>query len=721
MGGAIFIAMIRPPLHAVLAVLLAAPPVALAGQAQPSQATIGLALSGGSAKGIAHVGVIRALERIGVRIDVVAGTSMGSVVGGLYSMGLPIDSVESVIRAADWGGLRGDEVGREHRFLAQRRLDERAVLSVPIEALRATLPRGAIVGSNVTRLLESVTWQAAAVRSFDELPRPFVAVATDLETGEAVPLRGGVLAEAMRASIAIPTVLEPFTINDRLLVDGAVSRNLPAEDARALGADVVICSDVSDPLDSADELSSLVDIFSQITSLAMLASTVEQRELCDVVIRPDVEDISPYAFDDVSDWVLRGDTAVAPHVERLLAVAGRRGGPDGIRVGRPLLSDSVRLAAVVVQGTDDPRVTGLVRDELALVPGDYVTREGMRESLEDLEATGLFHLVRYRLDPSAEGVGANLVLTIDEGARNRIGLGVRYDDEYRAALLFTATIHNRILHGSVTRFDLRVGEETRIAAAVSRRRGITGRFGVGIDGSWSQSELRLPATLGVRRNVEILNAGISFGLAATRGTGVSLEIDVERADLDEVGTREFASVSLVLDHETLDRVDVPTDGADVRGRFEVGEGFTSGTLDARYYAPLHRWITVDAGVWIGHQSGDDIPAHRTLLLGGTHESTVLGRTQSTFQGLASQEQSGRVAQVGRLGLRVHLTESAYVRGGVDVGAIRQDWDLPLERPMTGWALTAGTQTLIGPAELQLSKVWGERHDHRLSVNVGRRF
>jgi NTE family protein len=126
------------------------------GAQAPSSAptTVGVALSGGSAKGIAHVGVIRALEQLGVRVDVVAGTSMGSVVGGLYSLGLPIDSVESIIRNADWSALIGDGVSRERRFLDQRRLDERAVLAVPLEDLRVALPSGAIVGSNVIRLLE---------------------------------------------------------------------------------------------------------------------------------------------------------------------------------------------------------------------------------------------------------------------------------------------------------------------------------------------------------------------------------------------------------------------------------------------------------------------------------------------------------------------------------------------------------------------------------------
>lgn len=710
----------RFAIYALLtAVLLSTPPRARA-QRVPGGPTVGLALSGGSAKGIAHVGVIRALERLGVPIDVIAGTSMGSVVGGLYAMGLPIDSVESIIRLAEWPALIGDEVARERRFLDQRRLDERAILSVPVEALRATLPPGAIVGSNMIRLLERVTWEAGAVRDFSTLPRPFVAVASDLENGEAVPLKGGVLSEALRASIGIPAVVEPFLLGGRLLVDGALSRNLPAQDARDLGADVLICSDVSDPLDSAEDLKSLFDVFSQVTALGMLAATIEQRELCDVLIRPDVEGVSPYSFEDVSNWVLRGDTAVAPHAEllRVLVPVGRDSGVDAAASG--FLSDSVLVAAVVIQGSGDPRVSGLVRDELELGVGQFVTRAEMQERLQDLDATGLFHLVRYRLDPSAAGPGMNLVVTVEEGTRDRLGVGLRYDDEYRAALLFNATLHNQLLYGSVTRFDLRVGEETRVAASLGRRRGITGRFGVGLSASWSQSELRI-SDGGTREGVDIVAAGLSLGLAATRGTALSFELTGERADFSELGRDEFLSASLVLDHETLDRIDYPRAGADVRGRIELGADFTSALVDARYYVRLLDRVTADLGGWLGYQTGNDIPRHRTFFLGGAHRSSVFALTHAPFQGLSRQEHSGRAAQVARLGLRWQVTGSGYLRGGVDVGAIREDWGFPLERPMTGWALTAGSATLIGPIELQLAKVWGERHDPQLSVSVGRRF
>ncbi len=698
----------------------------LAAQDAPRHPTIGLALSGGSAKGIAHVGVLQELERLGVHVDVVAGTSMGSVIGGLYAIGLSLDSIENTIAATDFPLLISDATPRNRRFVDRRRLDDRAVLSVPLELTRVSLPSGVIVGSNMLRLLERVTWRAATVRRFSALPRPFVAVATDLETGDAVPLREGVLADAIRASSGVPGALEPIELGSRVLVDGAYSRNLPATDARELGADVVICSDVSNPIESAEDLQSLVDVLGQLTALSRKEPTQEQRDACDVLIQPDVEDLSSLTFDRFAEWIERGRAAAAEHEAELRALAGpSEGRPVSEPPMAPLLGDSVRIERIDVEGTDRPPVIDLVRRELGLAAGDFVGPDGLETALGRLDATDLFGLVRYRLDgPSG---AAHLSIFVQERPRNRLGVGLRYDDERRAALLFTATIHNVAGYGSTARLDLRVGEETQIRARLNRRRRVTGSLGVGVGLGWSQAPLGLPAPEGGRTTMELWTATVFSGLAAGRATSLGWEATAERA----VATAGAASVRLlslsaVLDHETLDRVDFPNRGADVTGRFEWGETdvapggrFTVAALDARYYFPVLSRLTMDAGVFLGDAGGADLPAHRRFYLGGAHRSTVFRMTQPLFQGLESQEQSGRAVQVGRLGLRWEVRSNTFVRGGVDVGAVRDTWTFPLETPMTGWALSVGSETLIGPVVLEVSKVWGAAHDARVSVSVGR--
>jgi NTE family protein len=682
-------------------------PELVGAQDEPTRPTIGLALSGGSAKGIAHIGVIRELERLGVHVDVVAGTSMGSVIGGLYAIGLTPDSIESTIANTDFQLLISDATPRSRRFVDRRRLDDRAVLSVPLELTRVSLPSGAIVGSNMLRLLERETWRAAAIRRFAALPRPFVAVATDLETGDAVPLREGVLADAVRASSGVPGALEPFELGGRVLVDGAYSRNLPATDARELGADVVICSDVSNPIESADELESLVDVLGQLTALSRRESTQEQRDACDVLIQPDVDNLSSLTFDRYPEWIERGRTASVQHEAELRALAGpAHGRPAAEPPVAPLLGDSVRIESIEIEGTDRAQVVDLVRRELELEPGDYVGRDGLETALGYLVATDLFGLVRYRLDGTADA--AHLTVSVQERPRNRLGMGLRYDDDRRAAILFTATVHNLVGYGSTARLDLRVGEETQIRARLNRRRRVTGTLGVGVAAGWSQAPLELPASEGGRT---------SLGWEAT---AQRTEAPASAADVGLV------SLAAVLDHETLDRVDFPQTGADVTGRFEwgatdvaPGERFTVAALDARYYIPVLPRLTVDIGAFLGDARGADLPLHRRFYLGGAHRSTVFRMTQPLFQGLRGQAQSGRAVQVGRFGVRWEVRSGTFLRAGVDVGAVRDAWTFPFERPMTGWALSAGGETLIGPVEVEVSKVWGSAHDPRVSVSVGR--
>ena len=698
---------------------------------EPPAPTVGLALSGGSAKGFAHLGVLRALEELGVHVDVVAGTSMGAVVGGLYAIGLSVDSIEAVITDANWSSLIGDGIPRDRLFLDQKRLDERAILSVPLRERRITLPAGAIVGSNVMRILEHVTWRAATVRRFNELPRPFVAVATDLETGEAVALREGVLSEAIRASSGVPGAVEPYVLDGRLLVDGALSRNLPAADARDLGADFVICSDVSEPIESAEELTSVVDVLTQLASLSMLATTLVQREQCDVLVEPDVEGLSGLDFEPVEEWVGRGAEATRHHEEELRQLA-RLQGQAVSPVGWPakkvaLLGDSVRITGLEIDGTLDPRAVELVRRELQVGPGAYVGRRYLESRLGDLDATGLFGLVRYRLSENGPEQAA-LSVAVDQRPRDRLGVGLRYDDERRAALLFTASVHNVLRYGSLTRLDLRVGEETKLGLTFSHRRGVTGRFGAGLAAGWSQAPLRLTAAEGGRVTVEVARASAALGLAAGRATYLGLEGVGERTLASAAAAEVWlASAAAVLDHETLDRVDFPGRGADVTARVEwgvtdvaTGGWFSVWTMDARSYVPLHPRLSLDVGGFMGYARGPDLAPHRRFFVGGAHRSAVFRSTHPTFQGLESQEQTGRAVQIARAGLRFELRPELFVRAGVDVGGVRDRWTFPVERPMTGWSLSAGASTLVGPVELEVSQLWAHR-DPRISVSVGRQF
>ena len=248
---------------------------------------IGLALAGGGAKGLAHVGVLRVLEELNVPVDYIGGTSMGSIIGGLYASGLSADELEEILLEIDWQDVLEDETPRKD--LAFRRKEEQRRyligLELGIKKSGIVFPTGLKTGQKLYFMLQTLTLPVTDVEDFDRLPTPFRAVATDIHTSEAVVVDHGNLATAMRASMAIPTVFTPVVIDDRLLVDGGLSNNLPVDVVRAMGADIVIAVDLGAPL-SDRQVESLIQVYSQTMRLLTRLNMEPQLAAADLVIVP---------------------------------------------------------------------------------------------------------------------------------------------------------------------------------------------------------------------------------------------------------------------------------------------------------------------------------------------------------------------------------------------------------------------------------------------------
>ena len=252
---------------------------------------IGLVLGGGGARGAAHIGVIKMLQELRVPVDYVGGTSMGALIGGLFSTGLTAEELESVVLNIDWDDLFDDHTERQD-IPFRRKTDDNLSLYGPklgIGTDSSLLPLGAISGQKISFLLESLTTQRVQVNNFDHLPIPFRAVAADVITGEKFILKEGDLAEAMRASMSIPGVFSPVSVKDALLVDGGIVDNVPADVVRQMGADILIVVSVGTPLATEDELNNLLAITSQISTIMIQTNTQETiRSLTsnDILLEP---------------------------------------------------------------------------------------------------------------------------------------------------------------------------------------------------------------------------------------------------------------------------------------------------------------------------------------------------------------------------------------------------------------------------------------------------
>ncbi len=287
--------------------------------AAPGRPKIGLVLSGGGARGATHVGVIQVLEELRVPLDYIAGTSMGSIIGGLYATGTPVDELEKLTTRIDWEKIFSDTVPRRNQFYRDKADKENYLIDIELDARQGlALPRGLIPGKKLDLTLRALTLGAG--NDYNEFPIPFRAVATDMETGEEVVLGRGDLARALRASMAIPVAFSPVEIDGRLLADGGMAKNLPVDVARQMGADVIIAVNIGTPLYTRDDLDNFLAITDQTTGFLTNRNVDEQITTLmpsDILITPDLKDITTASFTRMNQAVEIGRKAALDAAEEL--------------------------------------------------------------------------------------------------------------------------------------------------------------------------------------------------------------------------------------------------------------------------------------------------------------------------------------------------------------------------------------------------------------------
>lgn len=709
---------------------------------EQSGPVVGLALSGGAARGLAHIGVIQELEDRGIRVHVVSGTSMGSLVGGLYAMGLPGDSLEAVARRFNREDVFNDRIPRSFLSPDQRLFDERIILSLPIRDGRVQLPESAVEGMVVNRALARELWKSQGVTDFDALPRPFAAVATDIRTGEGVVLRSGTLKDAIRASTAIPGLLEPVELEGRLLVDGGVVRNLPAEEARTLGAELLICSDVA-RAPEAREYQSMLDILSTAVMLQSQEDLARQYRECDVVLRPVSDEFTAADFQELDTWIEIGRAAVReklPEISGAYAVHRGSGNlPAFVRIQQrrqaPLLADSVYLREIRFVGLDSEGMTRAARRALGLRVGDAVDAGRMDRAMAAMQGTDLFEGVGYRVLPAEDGT-AVLEVAGEPVQRDRLGVGFRFDNRYKASVLLSATLQNRLGYGSSTRLDARLGEELQLQATHFTGRGVTSALGMGFSAGFTRVPLAFAE--GGRRFFEIHNELLHLSgqvaLVEQQGGILALEIRGEQVrEVPQLGSgistreRRYTSAALSVWRDDRDRAAFPTRGSTLYLRSEwadrsagSGADFRQHVADVRLTFPLAPPVAFRVEVFAGGASGADLPLYKNFFLGGSVTSGVLAYSHPFLHGLDAQHEWGRVAQAARASLQWEVAPRWFVTATANAGDTRDTWRVDLDDWVAGWGLSVGHLTVLGPAVVTLAgrDTFG---DVRLSVELGRAF
>jgi NTE family protein len=466
-------------LSLLLAVLwLAAPAIinaqspAAAPPAAAQRPRIGLVLSGGGARGAAHVGVLKVLEQLHVPVDAIAGTSMGAVVGGLYASGLNAHDIEKIMTSINWQDAFRDRPAREDLTLRRKQEDETFLVKFPL-GLRGghiILPKGLIQGQRLTETLRRLTLPVAHITNFDELPTPFRAVATDLENGDTVVMNSGDLTSAMRASLSAPGVFAPVERDGRLLVDGGIADLVPVDIARAMGVDIVIVVDVSFPLLSAKELtnaplisSQMVAILIQRNARAQLATLTSR----DILIRPQLGSASSFDFGSVAKVIGTGETAARTKTEQLaaLAVSPEAMQRYALRREAPRAAPP-RIDYVTVDPGSEPYAAAIDKLSQDLI-GKPLDPDAVAEHVTALYGRGGFDTLDYHLVSDASRYGLAFDARPDSLGPNYMRFGLSLQDDFQGNTIYNLAL--RFVMSDLTRnagewvTDLQAGNTQEIA------------------------------------------------------------------------------------------------------------------------------------------------------------------------------------------------------------------------------------------------------------------
>ncbi|HPF51314.1 MAG TPA: patatin-like phospholipase family protein [Draconibacterium sp.] len=418
---------------------------------------IGLVLSGGGAKGFAHIGVIKVLEEVGIRPDIITGTSMGSIMGGLYAVGYSAAELTEINNTADWNHLLTDKETLRKVSMEDKDESNKYIFEIPVKEKKIHLPSGLIEGQHLEDKFSELFWPLTVDQNFDSLPIPFHCMAVDVVSGKVVEHKSGDIVRAIRSSMAIPTVFAPVKMDSMLLVDGGVTRNFPVQEAINMGADIIIGVYVGFPEDiTADDLNSMTAVLSRSIALAGIVDAREQNQKVDILIVPK---LGKYGSSDFTS---------GPIIQQLGEEAAR-----GKYKELKALADSLNRTFTPVPKIKQPRkikitdvrVEGLVSLDDAYIiwrsgieKGDSISWQDIHNAIEYIHGSPFLMKLTYSLKYDDANKGYILTFHATENPRTTFKLAPRYDNQLGVGLVTNVTTRNLILPSSALLFTVNISQ-----------------------------------------------------------------------------------------------------------------------------------------------------------------------------------------------------------------------------------------------------------------------
>ena len=419
---------------------------------------VGLVLSGGGAKGLAHFGALKTIDSLGVKIDYIAGTSMGAIIGGLYASGYSGKQIDSIFKGVNFDELISDNLPRNAKTFYERDNSEKYAITLPFDNFKVQIPSAISRGQNVFNLFSKLMLHVSDIEDFENLPIPFFCIATNIETGEPVILNSGSLPQAIAASGALPSLFQPVIIDGQILIDGGVVNNYPIDELRAKGMNIIIGVDVQDGLAGRAELNSAPDILLQISNFRTIKAMKDKAQKTDIYIKPDIKDYNVVSFQYGKQIIENGSKAAIAKLDALNAVVRNQIKRERKKI-KISVADSIRIKKIIING-NEKYTRSYVLGKLKIKPDETISYDHFSKGVNNIVATHNFDSFLYDFSPNNDGY--DLIINLKESANKTfLKFGVHYDDLYKSAALINLTQKQMLFKNDLTSFDMIIGDNIR--------------------------------------------------------------------------------------------------------------------------------------------------------------------------------------------------------------------------------------------------------------------
>ncbi len=733
--------------------------------------TVALVLSGGGAKGAAHVGVIRYIEDLGIPVDMVLGTSIGGLIGGLYALGYTPDQMDSLMRNMDWGWAFSDKLSRKYISYTDVKYKEKYLLAVPFfydkdyfrmmivdgnrfnpmhkhdefhlgadyddgpefikKNLLGSLPSGYIYGQNVSNLISSLTIGYQDEMNFQDLPVPFVCVAADMVSGKAKIWHSGKINDAMRSTMSIPGIFAPVRVDGMVLVDGGLRDNYPTALAREMGADIIIGVDLSDARRTYRDVNNIGDIVGQGIDMLGRDAFEKNVNIPDVKIKPDLKEFNMMSFNpqSIDTMMVRGWEAAVGQDSLLREVAGRTSSGFANPARKPAFdfhSDSLVIADIDIQGVL-PREKVILKDRLDLKFGQKIARADLDDIVAKIYGTNAYDYVTYELLGESEPF--RLVLNCKKGPIHQLGIGVRADTEEIVSVLLNVGFNAHKLHGHVYDFTAKISANPYLQFQWSYDLPKMPTVNAAAYVRWTDMNMlnfgnnRLSLNyLSAKQEVYLSNmkwkqfdikAGLRNEIFDVRNIKSSQVIgDYDFSQL----TNDFVSLFLDARTDTFDDGYFPSRGVNAGLSYDwtfAGfphriHNFHTVQVDAKVVAPIGGRFAIIPSFNFRFLLGQDIPVAYFNAIGGSLAGRYIDQ-QMPFVGITNLSAMKNILTVYRTDFRVKVARNHYITGIVNYARDCDVFkDYVIGPGYFGAALEYSFDTIFGP--LSMNVHWSDITD-----------